>query len=204
MAVKPPLEPPSFETTKRLLAALINEGLVDAFIDGVDNELHKFISLRKNENPRAQGSIVVQAAPGALIEDRDGEVLPVIQPSMLCPPVIVINDGARREMTDPGDIFTAILPWFEDMADQQFHRTCDAKPPLKFVSPEDIPGMLTPGISFLSLPSKDLHLAGPFERLLEPMLEKLDIPKAPEGYITMPCLTQQLPSVLHCKPQSGD
>ncbi|KAJ5267595.1 hypothetical protein N7478_010403 [Penicillium angulare] len=120
MAVKPPLEPPSFETTKRLLAALINEGLVDAFIEGVKNEPHKFLHLQKNENPRAEGSsIVVQATPGALIEDRDGEVLPVIQPSMLCPPVIAMNDGIRREMSDPGDIFTAIIPWFEDMAGQQ-------------------------------------------------------------------------------------
>ncbi|KAJ5267596.1 hypothetical protein N7478_010404 [Penicillium angulare] len=35
------------------------------------------------------------------------------------------------------------------------------------------------------------------------MLDKLDVPKAPEGSITMPCLTQQLPSVLQRFPNAN-
>ncbi|KAJ5726074.1 uncharacterized protein N7483_007431 [Penicillium malachiteum] len=62
--------------------------------------------------------------------------------------------------------------------------------------------MLTPGITFLSLPSSDLHLAGPFSQLLHPLLETLGIPNAPEGFTVLPCLTQQLPSVIQRFPRA--
>lgn len=119
MAFDSPPEKPCFETTKRLLAALINEGLAHATIKGEKEEPHRSIYLRSYDSSRQDQSIVVQTTPGALIEDRNGEVLPVIQPSMLCPPVIVTGKGTRSTMTDPGDIFTFISPWFEDMASQQ-------------------------------------------------------------------------------------
>ncbi|KAJ5232797.1 hypothetical protein N7468_005753 [Penicillium chermesinum] len=60
--------------------------------------------------------------------------------------------------------------------------------------------MLTPGITFVSLPSSDLHLAGPFKQLLQPLLRRLEVPSAPEHHIIMPCLTQQLPSVMQRFP----
>lgn len=62
--------------------------------------------------------------------------------------------------------------------------------------------MLTPGITFLCLPSNDLHLAGPFNQLLQPLLQTLEIPKVPEGYTVLPCLTQQLPSVIQLFPRA--
>ncbi|KAJ5613865.1 hypothetical protein N7528_007519 [Penicillium herquei] len=62
--------------------------------------------------------------------------------------------------------------------------------------------MLTPGITFLSLPSSDLHLAGPFSQLLQPLLQVLEIPDAPEGLTILPCLTQQLPSVIQRFPRA--
>ncbi|KAJ9492867.1 hypothetical protein VN97_g360 [Penicillium thymicola] len=85
----------------------------------------------------------------------------------------------------------------------QFHRTCDAKPPLKPVKPGDIPGMLTPGITFVSLPSSDLVVAGPFEERLQPLLQALEVPEVPEGRIVLPCLTQQLPSVIRNFPRAN-
>lgn len=62
--------------------------------------------------------------------------------------------------------------------------------------------MLTPGLTFICLPSSDLHLAGPFEQLLQPLLQTLDIPNVPEGCTIMPCLTQQLPSVIQRFPKA--
>lgn len=61
--------------------------------------------------------------------------------------------------------------------------------------------MLTPGITFLSLPSNDLHLAGPFNQLLQPLLQTLEIPKVSKEYTVIPCLTQQLPSVMQRFPR---
>ncbi|KAJ5652282.1 hypothetical protein N7507_009708 [Penicillium longicatenatum] len=61
--------------------------------------------------------------------------------------------------------------------------------------------MLTPGITFLCLPSNDLLLAGPFNQLLQPLLQVLEIPNIPEGYTILPCLTQQLPSVIQRFPR---
>lgn len=112
-------EEPCFETTKRLLAALINEGLVYAVIKGAKNDPHRCLYLSKDDSSGEECSILVQAAPGALIEDRNGEVLPAMQPSMLCPPVTVKCRGVESEFTDPGDIFTSINSWFEGMASQQ-------------------------------------------------------------------------------------
>ena len=85
----------------------------------------------------------------------------------------------------------------------QFHRTCDAKTPLKPVSPEDIPGMLTPELSFVSIPSSDMHLAGPFKEVLQPLLQTLNIPSAPQGHVVVPCLSQQLPSIQQRFPQAN-
>ncbi|KAJ5738629.1 hypothetical protein N7493_001784 [Penicillium malachiteum] len=62
--------------------------------------------------------------------------------------------------------------------------------------------MLTPGITFLSLPCSDLHLAGPFNQLLQPLLQALEIPNASEGFTVIPCLTQQLPSVIQRFPRA--
>jgi hypothetical protein len=112
-------EAPCFETTRRLLAALINEGLVHAVIKGAKNDFHRCLYLSRNDSSGENCSIVVQAAPGALIEDRNGEVLPAVQPSMLCPPVMVKGLGVENKISDPGDLFTLITPWFEDMASQQ-------------------------------------------------------------------------------------
>lgn len=120
MAIQPPPQTPCFETTKRLLAALINEGLISARISGSKQEPHRIIHLSQNEaGPDGESvPMAVQVTPGALIEDRNGEVLPVIQPNMLHPPVVVIREGIEDKMVDPGQVFDVISPWFKDTASQ--------------------------------------------------------------------------------------
>ena len=120
MAIQPLPQAPCFETTKRLLAALINEGLISARISGSKQEPHRIIHLSQNDAISDDTSfpIAVQVTPGALIEDRNGEVLPVIQPNMLYPPVVVIREGMEEKMVDPGQVFDVISPWFKGTASQ--------------------------------------------------------------------------------------
>ena len=56
--------------------------------------------------------------------------------------------------------------------------------------------MLNPNITFLSIPRTSLRISGPFERLLRPLLRRLQIPEPASDRIVVPCLTQQLPSIL--------
>lgn len=63
------------------------------------------------------------------------------------------------------------------------------------MKPEDIPGMLTPSLSFVSVPRENLRLTGPFEKVLQPFLKRLKIPGTSHDKVIVPCLTQQLPSI---------
>jgi hypothetical protein len=107
-----------FETTKRLLACLINEGLFDGFVEGAKEATDRLLYLRKKDSSCEDDSIVVHTMPEALIENRNGEVLPMIQPGMLCSPVIVKCMAVERKTVDPGEIFSLISPWFKDLASQ--------------------------------------------------------------------------------------
>ncbi|KAL6232504.1 hypothetical protein BDW75DRAFT_242903 [Aspergillus navahoensis] len=79
-----------------------------------------------------------------------------------------------------------------------FHRSCWAIPPLKPVLPEHIPEMIAPSLSFVSIPRKDMRVTGPVETTLEPLLQKLEIPKpTDENTLIVPCLTRQTPAILH-------
>lgn len=56
--------------------------------------------------------------------------------------------------------------------------------------------MLSPTIAFVSVPRDDLWLLGPFEQTLQPLLQKLEVPTAPNAdTVIVPCLAQQLPSI---------
>ncbi|KAF7713573.1 siderophore [Penicillium ucsense] len=83
------------------------------------------------------------------------------------------------------------------------HKTCFAQAPLKPVVPDDIPEMLSPEITFLSVPRSEMRVTGPFEQLLEPLFSSLEIPKSEDpDRITVPCFTRQLPSILPLFPQA--
>lgn len=55
--------------------------------------------------------------------------------------------------------------------------------------------MLTPALAFVSVPQNNIQEFGPFQKLLQPLLEKLEIQPADEGQVIVPCLAQQLPAV---------
>ncbi|KAL5360421.1 ferric iron reductase FhuF-like transporter-domain-containing protein [Aspergillus floccosus] len=197
MTIDTTREAACFETTRRLLTCLINEGLVDGFVQEAKGETDRRLYLRKNGSSCEDDSIVVHTTLGALIEDRNGEVLPTIQPGMLCPPVTVKCMAVEKKTADPGEIFSLISPWFKDLASQS-----SGLNQVTPVQPEDIPAMLTPGITFLSLPHSDLSVAGPFNHLLQPLLQTLEVPEASEGRTVVRCLTQQLPSIMQRFPRA--
>lgn len=106
---------------------------------------------------------------------------------------------------------TALLPRFSRHADRfvdisQFHRTCFAHGLLQPVGPDDVPNMLSPCLSFVAVPRSSVRLFGPFDKLLKPLLDLLEIP-APTDLETsctvVPCLTQHLPALLHFFPEAN-
>lgn len=86
----------------------------------------------------------------------------------------------------------------------QLHKTCFAQPPLRPIVPDDIPELLSPELTFLSVPKSDLRVTGPFEKLIEPLLKSLEIPQEPEdsNRMVVPCFTRQLPAILPLFPEA--
>jgi len=76
------------------------------------------------------------------------------------------------------------------------HRKLLAEASLHHVQPDDSPSMLRPPPPpFLSLPTSDLKISGPFEELLQSLLEKLGVKTPPKDSIIVLCLSQQLSSI---------
>lgn len=79
------------------------------------------------------------------------------------------------------------------------HKSCVADAPLEPVEPSDMPSLLHPTISFVSLPRADLRICGPLEALIRPLIpHRTDS----EGHITVPALTRQLPAILARFPEA--
>jgi hypothetical protein len=55
--------------------------------------------------------------------------------------------------------------------------------------------MLTPSLAFMSVPRSDTLVSGVYEETLEPLLQRLEVPKPSSDRLIVPCLTQQLPAV---------
>lgn len=70
--------------------------------------------------------------------------------------------------------------------------------------PDDIPDLLSPELSFLSIPRSGLRVTGPFEQLLEPLLKSFGISGEVESSdrIVIPCFTRQLASIMPLYPEA--
>ncbi|KAJ5676224.1 hypothetical protein N7462_009121 [Penicillium macrosclerotiorum] len=201
-----------WETTKRLLAELINEGLAEGSVKTSKVSNERYLHLRHDSSPNW---VKVGLMHGAWVEMRENIVISVIRPETLEPPVFIGHSQKVEEELDPSLVFSFVSPWFSDHAngevldtisrqlkncaenqefyDEKFHRLCYPQPPLE---PVEIEEMLIPNIAFISVPRADLRLTGPFENMLEPLLERLKIPEVSAERVRVPCFTQQLPSIL--------
>ncbi|KAK6810722.1 hypothetical protein RU639_013573 [Aspergillus parasiticus] len=234
-----------FETTRRVLAEVVNEGLVRAKVKVTAPGGPGTLCLL---SPQDASWVKVGVTPGTVIEMKEDRVVSVVRPESLQPPVIVGETGNQE--LDPGAILGVLSALLKDVADEMvleaivqelrnsttnqekwleisqgqpvfglgdtsakweralinghpthpYHRLCYAQEPLKPVGPGDIPGMLTPTLAFVSVPCDNLRITGHFERELQPLLKQLDIPQTTSDRVIVPCLAQQLPSILQRFP----
>ncbi|PYH68019.1 uncharacterized protein BO88DRAFT_368042 [Aspergillus vadensis CBS 113365] len=235
-----------FETTKRVLASAVNEGLASGTIER---------SIRSNlvlclRDPAGIGESWIKCGlrNSAYVENNDRKIIGFLRADDLLPPVLTqAVEGKVSEELDPGVICRIICLWqpehfpsaavetlmeeVRNSADNQastqptlhlksplcdweqsvvlghpthpLHRACLAQPPLKPITPDEIPELLEPELSFLSLPRSEMKTFGPYTSLLKPLLEQLGIP-SPESpdRVVVPCFTRQLPSILPLFPDA--
>ncbi|KAL4860710.1 hypothetical protein BDV12DRAFT_204770 [Aspergillus spectabilis] len=238
-----------FETTRRLLSHLVNEGLCAACVEGGEAENIQWLCLVSTKS-ELEGSPMVKvqhAHPASLTLGDTGQITSLVRPHQLRPPVFLIADDAQpRAELDPGIIFHFVYPWFGSpdiestrdpialelqnaAANQEtwldvegqlpqldlfspaiqwettlttghpthpLHKTLFTQPPLEQIRPEQIWNMLSPEISFLSVPRPQVRISGPFEELLSDLLAQLGIPKCTQDRVIVPSLAQQRSSIL--------
>lgn len=56
--------------------------------------------------------------------------------------------------------------------------------------------MTAPLVCFVSVPRNKLRITGPFDKVIQPLLDELNIPQSSAERCTVPCFVKQLPSVL--------
>lgn len=102
----------SFETTKRLLAELVNEGLVDAKLENSTPTSSHHLCLRSLLGPQDATCVRVGLVADTVVERQDDRVISVVRPDTLQPPVSLGN--AMNQELDPGTIFKFLSPGFID------------------------------------------------------------------------------------------
>lgn len=113
-----------FETTRRLLAEIINEGLVEATVaTALDKNKQPIQYLYLH--PRQDLSVAddarwvrVNVRLGTTVEVRDGRVAAVVRPDCLEMPVVIGSkeDHNGGEELDPGVLFRFVSPWMAEDA----------------------------------------------------------------------------------------
>lgn len=107
-----------FETTKRLLAEIINEGLVDATIGGSKNDQYLYLHSHLPAANDASNGFKVGLRPGTVLETRDGKVAAVVRPDSLQPPVVIGYGNGQEEELNPEILFRFLSPWLIKDADE--------------------------------------------------------------------------------------
>ncbi|KAE8164044.1 hypothetical protein BDV40DRAFT_311131 [Aspergillus tamarii] len=225
------------ETAKRLIAQLVNEGLVNLTLypgRRSPGELEGQITPECGES-RCIKTDVVQG---------NG---PIWRPKNFKVPVTLCNEGVETQEDNPGTIFEFISIGFacnmetREAIARELRNSADmlakwmeiaAKKPLldlncsfidweqslitghpshpaslcgslSPVGPDDLPDMLNPGLSFVILPRSSARVFGPFEDLLRPLRELLEVDiSTTEDKIIVPCLSQHLPSLQNFFPEA--
>lgn len=113
----------SFETTKRLLAEVVNEGLVRAtlkFSKFPNGTQQRFI-LCSNHEPlsKPQKWVEVGVRRGTYIGVQGDRVVSLLRAECLRPPVLVgASTITAREELDPDVIWKFMIPWLVDEASE--------------------------------------------------------------------------------------
>ncbi|CAK38819.1 siderophore [Aspergillus niger] len=209
-----------FETTKRVLASAINDGIACATLESC-NSPSLLLCLRSPGGAMASDEdawIKCGMRADAYVETDGGRVVGFVRADDLLGPVLTQNlNGEISEELDPGVICGVICRWrsrqdesdaveilVKELTVLKLHRTCLAQPPLVPIAPDDIPYLLEPELSFLCVPKSDMKVFGPFQSLLDPLLRSLGIPKPDDtvNEIVVPCFSRQLPCITPLFPNA--
>ena len=111
----------AFETSKRLLAQIVNEGLLTAstlHINGGSAMWLCFKSPDYSSNEIGTRAVMVTICPDTAVGIMQGEkVVSLLRPESLRLPIVL--EGASGEMSiehDPGKLFALLHGWFEGKA----------------------------------------------------------------------------------------
>ncbi|KAL4970310.1 IucC family-domain-containing protein [Aspergillus stella-maris] len=105
-----------FETTRRLLSHLVNEGLCSAFTGHEKDDDIEWLCLTGTNTDRNASPIlkVQHIYPASLTIGDTGRVISLIRPHQLKPPVLLLDEGAQPHTElDPGLIFKTLYPLFD-------------------------------------------------------------------------------------------
>ncbi|KAE8357410.1 hypothetical protein BDV27DRAFT_164547 [Aspergillus caelatus] len=175
------------ETTKRLLAQLVNEGLVNLTLcpgtkspGGLEGQITP-----ECDESRCIKTEVVQRQ-GSIWRPKDFKV-----------PVTLCNEVVETQEDNPGTIFEFISIGFACNVET---REAVAR---ELRNSADMLDMLNPGLSFVILSRSSACVFGPFEDLLRPLRELLKVEiSTTEDKIIVPCLSQHLPSLHNFFPEA--
>ncbi|KAL2816182.1 ferric iron reductase FhuF-like transporter-domain-containing protein [Aspergillus cavernicola] len=101
-----------FETTRRLLSHLVNEGLCSAVLEPAETEDKRWLCMSPANADFVLSSVVKVQCTIAASSDA-ARVTALVRPHQLRPPVLLQEgDKQPRSELDPGAIFQFVFPWF--------------------------------------------------------------------------------------------
>ncbi|KAL8775645.1 MAG: hypothetical protein Q9209_000141 [Squamulea sp. 1 TL-2023] len=166
------------ETTSRLLATVVNEGLVEVSIASVEayDGLQIRIEARDELEQKTEHLILVRVRKGIRYEEKsDKPSLPLSPQDLQMPVTVNAKTHNCNELVhpDPGILFDTTFPWLG------FDIACKSQ-------------------IIMELNSSARFQVGPLEELLDPLVTENEVDKkaVPEDRIVLPCLERQLPSIL--------
>ncbi|KAF7128317.1 hypothetical protein CNMCM5793_002859 [Aspergillus hiratsukae] len=196
-----------FETTKRLLAQLVNEGFA------VITLFHQQLIFH-SANGDKQLWIRANRRHDTLLQTEGTRVLAPLRPECLQPPVLLGKGDSETEELEPGTIFRFIFSWFTHTADGSFLQTMADQlgstaemqvPPvmLGYSTPETRPPRTHPRddrtVALVRFNPPHRHASDrPIRDNSRTTPQKLEIPQPrDENTLIIPCLTRQIPAILH-------
>lgn len=109
-----------FETTKRLLSQIVNEGLASVTVEILESTRQQQLCLHDNETPTTNSQparwVKVNLRPGTRLEVQSGRVISLVRPVSIEAPVILGDALFEREEWDPETVFLFMCPWFVHVA----------------------------------------------------------------------------------------
>ena len=106
-----------FETTKRVLAELVNEGLVHATLEVAAPGISQTLCLCSVLHPQDGALVKVAIKVDTFFETKKDRVVSVVRPDSLQTPVTIVKTG--DEELDPGTLFKILSTSFSNLADEE-------------------------------------------------------------------------------------